>query len=154
MKNYILLLLCGMLFASCNTEPSLKEYMTDSWQTSYLKIEMPTFQKSDSTSVFEDTFQNNPARIAQSKYNADGTFVAWYLNREGEKLGETPGTWKIKGDSLFIEYDYEGKNSKVSYFIKKTEQGFEGTSKYDWDNDGEYDDLLLMKTKRIRLDKE
>ena len=84
MKNYILLLLCGMLFASCNTKPSLKEYMADSWESTYLKIEMPTYQKSDSTSVFEDTFQNNPARIARSKYNEDGTFVAWYLNRAGK----------------------------------------------------------------------
>ena len=109
-----------MLFVGCHLEPSLKEYMTDSWQTAYLKIEMPTFQKSDSTSIFEDTFENNPSIIAQSKYNSDGTFSAWYLNREGNKLDETPGTWRIKGDSLYVEYDYQGKNTKIGYAIQRS----------------------------------
>lgn len=154
MKNFTLLLVFGILFASCESKPTLQEYMADSWQTSYLKIEMPTFQKSDSTNVYEDKFENNPAITAQSNYNSDGTFTAWYLNRAGEKLDETPGKWRIEGDSLYVEYDYQGKTSKISYHIKQTKEGFEGTSKYDWDEDGEFDDLLVMKTKRIDLKKE
>ncbi|MEQ6124286.1 hypothetical protein AAON49_08815 [Pseudotenacibaculum sp. MALMAid0570] len=155
MKRLFLLYLglFGMLFVSCKQEEkTLKEYMTDSWQTTYIKIEMPTFQKSDTTNVFEDKFENNPARIVQSKYNSDGSFSTWSLNREGEKYGNSEGVWGVKGDSLFLEFYYDGRNVKEAYQIEKTENGFQGKSKYDWDKDGEFDDLLIMKTKRIKLE--
>jgi len=141
--------LFGIVFVTCQREKSLNEYMVDTWETTYLKIEMPTFQKSDSTSVFEDTFQNNPLRRAQSSYKNDGTFVAWFLDRENKRQGDAPGKWKMEGDSLHIEYFYGGRDVKVAYHIQKTEEGFVGVSKYDWDEDGEFDDLLTMRTKRI-----
>ena len=110
MKNYITLALFALFLASCQQKPNLQEYMVDSWQTTYLKIDMPTFQKSDSTNVFEDKFENNPQITARSSYSSDGTFMAWYLNQNGEIIGEkTPGTWQVKGDSLYVQYDYEGK---------------------------------------------
>lgn len=150
MKKITLLFVFGMLFASCEKEKSLEEYMTDSWETSYLKIEMPTYLKKDSTNVYEDTFENNPERRARSTYKSDGTFEAWVIDREGKNIGDdSPGKWKVKGDSLYIEYFYGGRDVKVAYYIEKTEEGFKGISKYDWDEDGEFDDLLVMKTKRI-----
>lgn len=127
--------------------------MTDSWQTTYMKIKMPTYQKSDSTSVFENTFESSSARIAQSSYKEDGTFVAWFINSEGKRQGEAPGKWKVEKDSLHIEYVYGGRAVKVGYHIEKTSNGFKGTSRYDWDEDGEFDDLLVMKTKRINTEK-
>ncbi len=151
MKKIVSILIFGIVFASCQKEQTLKEYMTDSWQTTYLKIEMPTFQKSDSTNVFEDKFENNPERIAQSSYKKDGTFVAWFLDKDGKRQGDSPGKWKVEGDSLFVAFYYGERDVKVSYHIEKTEEGFVGTSKYDWDKDGEFDDLLVMKTKRIKL---
>ena len=42
----------GMLFVSCSTDKNSKEFMVNSWQTTYLKIEMPTHQKSDSLNVY------------------------------------------------------------------------------------------------------
>jgi len=150
MKLLLFIGVFGMLFVSCSHEKSIKEYMVDSWETSYLKIEMSTFQKSDSTFVFEDDFKNNPPRRAQSKYNKDGTFSAWFINPEGEKKEESTGKWKVKNDSLYIEYFYGGRDVKVSYHIKKTAEGFIGKSKFDWDNDGSFDDFLTMKTKRIQ----
>ena len=152
-KSFIVLLVFGMLFASCGKEDhNLKEYMVDSWQTTYIKIEMPTFQKSDSTYVFEDTFENNPARIVQSSYKDDGTFTTWSLNREGKRYGDSKGTWNVKGDSLFLEFFYDGRTVKEAYFVEKIEDGFKGKSLYDWDKDGEFDDLLQMRTKRIKVE--
>jgi hypothetical protein len=142
----------GILFASCTQkEKPLKEYMANSWQTTYMKIEMPTFGKSDSTHVFIDKFENNPARRVQSWYKKDGTFTTWSLNREGKRYGDSSGSWDIKGDSLHIEFFYDGRNVKEAYHIEKIKDGFKGTSKYDWDKDGEYDDLLIMKTRKINL---
>ena len=133
----------GLMLVSCSKEKSIKELMVDSWQTTYLKIEMPTASKTDSLQVFEDKFDNNPQRIAQSKYNADGTFSAWFINIEGEKKGESKGVWNVKKDSLFIEYNYGGRDVKVSYHITPIEEGFLGKSKYDWDEDGNFDDIFL-----------
>ena len=149
-KTFLMLLVVfGMFFASCKQNLSTKEFMVDSWETTYLKIEMPTYNKSDSLVIFEDKFDNNPARIAQSKYNADGTFSAWFINK-GEEKGESKGTWNVKSDSLYIAFFYGGRDVKVAYYITKTDEGFLGESKYDWDEDGEIDDTLLMKTKRIK----
>lgn len=123
--------------------------MVNSWETTYLKIEMPTVNKTDSLQVYEDKFENNTNVLAQSKYNTDGTFSAWFINKENKKINESSGTWFIKDDSLHISYFYNGRNVAVSYAITPNENGFVGTSKYDWDNDGEFDDLLTMKTKVI-----
>lgn len=152
-QNLLLVIVFGILFVSCKKEKTLKEYLTDSWQTTYLKIEMPTANRSDSLSVYEDKFDNNPERIAQSKYNDDGTFSAWFINKQGEKDSESEGTWSVINDTLHIEYFYGGRNVKVDYKITKTSAGFDAKSLYDWDEDGDIDDTLLMKTKRIKKDK-
>lgn len=150
--TFLWLVSIALLFASCaEKEKSLKEYMTDSWETTYLKLEMPTFEKSDSLQVYEDSFDNNPERIAQSRYRADGTFSAWFVNKDESVISDSDGTWKVKGDSLTVSFFYDGRDMTVSYKIERTKTGFKGTSIYDWDNDGEYDDLLIMKTKRIEL---
>lgn len=154
MRKYkiLLLLFLGTLIVACKKETSFKEYMTDSWQTTYLKIEMPTHEKSDSLHIYEDKFDNNPEFVAQSKYNADGTFDAWFIDKKGEKVSESNGNWNVENDSLFVQFFYDDRQMKVSYHITKTEQGFLGKSTYDWDNDGDFDDFLTMKTKRIKTD--
>jgi hypothetical protein len=167
MRNLIFILAFGMLFVCCKkeksqpqstqketpkTEKTLKEYMVDSWETTYLKIEMPTFYQTDSIRVIEETYDENSARRAQSIYNADGTFSAWFVDGQGEDTGQTSvGEWDVKGDSLYISFVYQGRDMQVRYFIEKTTEGFYGRSIYDWDNDGEFIDTLQMKTKRIVL---
>ena len=142
------LLFFGMLFVSCSTDKNSKEFMVNSWQTTYLKIEMPTHQKSDSLNIYED----NPELIAQSNYKSDGTFTSWFLNKKGEKISESNGKWQVKEDSLFVQFFYNGRDMKVSYHIKETDEGFIAKSKYDCDEDGDFDDILTMKTKKIKLD--
>jgi len=149
-KYFVTILLFGMLFATCKKETALEEYMIDSWQTTYLKMEMPTYQKSDSLEVYEDKFENKPELIAQSTYHKDGTFKAWFINKNKEKISESDGKWSVKKDSLFVEFFYDDRVMKVRYHITKTEEGFIGKSTFDWDNDGDFDDFLIMKTKRIK----
>ena len=151
-ENLLLIAFFGILFASCEPELSTKNFMIDSWETTYLKIEMFTAHQSDSLQVYEDKFENNPELIAQSKYNKDGTFSAWFKNQKGAHISKTNGKWNVIDDSLFVNFNYQGKEMKVSYFITRTAEGFLGKSKYDWDEDGDFDDLLVMKTKRIKTD--
>jgi hypothetical protein len=148
--SFLLIAVFGIFFVGCKKEQPLKEYIVHSWQTTYLKLEMPTYKKSDSLHVYEDKFDNNPEFIAQSKYNADGTFSAWFLNTKGEHVSNADGTWKVKNDSLFVAFFYNNRNMKVQYYITKTDEGFLGKSTYDWDEDGDFDDLLTMKTKLIK----
>ena len=150
----------GIFFATCKneksdkkveTKTSLKDFMVGNWETQYIKIEMPTVNKTDSTSVFEDDFSKPNTGRAQSTYNNDGTFSAWFKQPDGKKVGETKGTWKTKGDSLYVDYPYLGKQVQAWYFIKQNNNKFEGKVVYDWDGDGEFDDTLQMKSKRIDL---
>lgn len=154
MKTYkiLILFLFGILLVGCAEEKSLEDFMVGSWQTTHLEIKMPTYQMSDSTYTFVDKFDNNPELIAQSKYNNDGTFSAWFINKEGEKINNSDGTWKVENDSLFVEFFYNNTTTKASYKIEETEEGFVGKSKYDWDDDGEIDDFLTMKTKRLKTE--
>ena len=151
--SYIItVIIFGILFAACKQEKkaALNDYMVGSWQTEYIKIEMPTINKTDSTSVFEDNFSKPNTGRAQSTYKKDGTFKAWFQQPNGKKTGETNGYWKTKNDSLYVDYPYLGKQVQAWYKITKTKEGFEGKVVYDWDNDGEFDDTLIMKTKRIK----
>ena len=149
-KTLFFIALFGMLFASCEPELSTKDYMINSWETTYLKIEMETVNNTDSLNVVEDKFDNNPELVAQSKYNKDGTFSAWFKNKQGNHVSNSSGKWNVVEDSLTVEFHYGGRDMKVSYHITKTENGFVGKSIYDWDNDGKFDDLLTMKTKIIK----
>ncbi|WP_158840504.1 hypothetical protein [Polaribacter sp. L3A8] len=152
-KFYFFILLFGILFASCKPELSTKEFMVDSWETTYLKIEMYTVNNTDSLQVYEDKFEDNSELIAQSKYNKDGTFSSWFINKKGEQISKATGNWSVVADSLLVAFNYGGRDMKVSYDITKTDEGFIGRSKYDWDEDGDFDDLLTMKTKRIKTNK-
>jgi hypothetical protein len=155
-----LILFSGCLFTQCKTTPKKEEsstanteklakFMEGSWETTYIKINMPSYRGSDSTHVFEDNFSNPASGKAQSSYAADGTFKAWFLQPNGEKVGETSGKYSTKNDSLFVDYHYGGQQVQAWYHIRPTETGFEGTVQYDWDKDQQFDDTLFMKTKRI-----
>ncbi|CAM1370775.1 hypothetical protein [Tenacibaculum soleae] len=150
--KHLFILLFGLLFATCNQnkKDTLKNYMIGNWETTYLKIKMVTVNKTDSTSVFEDNFSKPNTGKAQSSYKKDGTFSAWFKQPDGKKIDETSGKWKTKNDSLYINYTYLGKQVQAWYKINKTKKGFKGTVIYDWDNDGEFDDTLIMNTKRLK----
>ncbi len=129
---------------------SLNQYMVGIWETSYIKIEYPTYQKSDTSHVFEDDFSKPNTGRAQSEYKKDGTFMAWFKQPNGSKVGETGGNWKTKGDSLYVDYTYLGKQVQTWYIITQTKEGFTGKVIYDWDDDKEFDDILLMKSKKLK----
>ncbi|REH56420.1 hypothetical protein C7448_101459 [Tenacibaculum gallaicum] len=153
-KHTITALIFGILFVACKQEKKeslLKEYLIGSWETTYLKIEYLSANETDSTSVFEDDFSKPSSGKAQSTYKNDGTFTAWFLQADGKKVSKAGGKWKTSRDSLFVDYPYLGKQVRAWYKITQTNNGFSATSTYDWDSDGENDDTLLMKTKKIEL---
>ena len=70
-KLTTVIIVFGLIFVSCkkNKEvekngitkkefPILKSFMLGNWETTYIKIDYKTYQKSDSSFVFEDDFFN------------------------------------------------------------------------------------------------
>ena len=152
--KFACIILLGFLFISCSSSKGkpLQNYMIGHWQTEYIRIEMTTVNKSDSVSVFEDDISKPKTGRAQSNYKKDGTFSVWFKTPEGKRIGETNGNWHTKSDSLYVDYFYSGKQVQAWYLITKTSEGFNGKAIYDWDSDGEFDDTLFMKTKRLDLE--
>lgn len=144
-------LLFVLFLLNCTDKKDLRQFMINSWQTTYIKIEMPTYNNSDSLYVYEDRFETKPTLIAQSQYHKDGTFSAWYLTQDGEKQSESKGVWEVQGDSLTVNYTYNNQEQHYSYHIQMMDSGFVASSLSDWDNDGKKDDLLLMKTKSVKF---
>jgi len=155
MKKSILFLAILILLYSCeNKDETLQVNMIGGWETTLLKIEYKTYNGEISDFVYEDKFQNNPPRRAQSKYYPDGTFEAWFVDPNNERIGEkTNGTWKTSKDSLFTSYFYLGKQIDAKYVVKDMDayKSFKAFSLFDWDDDGYADDLLTMEAKRINL---
>ncbi|WP_442264999.1 hypothetical protein ACSIGC_11680 [Tenacibaculum sp. ZS6-P6] len=158
---FIITISFGLIFAACKSEEnktpeitqqkSLNDFMIGKWETQYIKIEYNTFQKADSSYIFEDDFSTPNSGKAQSEYLNNGTFSAWFKQSDNTKVGVTSGKWKTNGnDSLYVDYLYLGKQVQVWYTIEQKENQFKGIVTYDWDNDGEKDDKLIMKSKRIQ----
>ena len=89
--------------ASPSKKKPLNEYMIGNWQTKYIKINMPTTNKTNSLAVFEDGFSNPKSGKEQSIYKKDGTFVAWFKTYDDKKTGNTNGIWKTEDDTLFMK---------------------------------------------------
>lgn len=153
LTGFVYIFTLGSIIHQCGTtqQKDLNQFMVDSWQTSFIKITMPTHMGSDTTSVYEDKFTKKNTFLAQSVYRNDGTFEAWYLSPKGERKNRTTGQWQASGDSLNLSYVFNKKDVRVHYQITETNEGFEGVSVSDWDNDGVKDDTLIMRTKRIDL---
>lgn len=152
----IYFLAASSLVNQCDSRKTsnLDKFMQSSWQTSYIKITMPTHTGTDTMFIFEDSFKSANSIKAQSIYLANHTFEAWYLSSEGEQLNKTSGQWNTKGlDTLILSYTYNDRIVEVNYFIQPEKDGFLGRSIHDWDNDGIKDDTLIMKSKRIQLPK-
>lgn len=165
--TFIISITFGLIFVGCKQEKkkqsdhaiqkteviqqkSLQDFMVGKWETQYIKIEYATYQKSDSTFIFEDDFSKPNSGRAQSVYKNDGTFSAWFQQPDSSKVDETKGNWKTKEkDSLYIDYFYLGKQVQAWYNIEQKGNEFKGIVISDWDNDGENDDTLIMKSKRI-----
>lgn len=149
-RAFFFALIVWNLFGCQSASNNLKDYMQNKWETTFIEIKMPTHNQSDSLFTYKDNFQQENAIKAQSVYHSDNTFEAWYVMPNGTERGRTKGTWAIQNNILSVDYSYGGRQVKADYIIEKTEDGFQAKSIYDWDNDGEKDDTLFMKTKQLK----
>lgn len=74
-----------------------------------------------------------------TSYNEDGTFLSRYVLPNGEVMMEEGGTWRIDADSLYVYY--ESADFTYAYDYRLSGDTIFWSAIYDWDQDGEMDDL-------------
>lgn len=150
MRKIVAILVLLLVVFSCKKESELHKYMINKWQTTHIKIVMPTYTNSDSTSVNKEDFTSKMATVPQSEYYKDGTYKSWYLSPNGGRIGEISGNWSADDTNLYLDYTFADNPVHVSYKVTKTNEGFKAVSINDWDFDGVKDDTLHMKAKYIK----
>jgi hypothetical protein len=157
MKLMKYLLVAGVvaLVISCSTpEEKMTKYLTGKWETVFLKLEMPTYQKKDTLIEYDIDFANpeDPRAkgqpVSMTIHKEDGTFETWQEKNKAPSGAVTKGKWKVLGDSLYYDLE-QGKNKiSIAFAVAKVEDGFSMTGKQDRDRDGEVDDIFYIETVR------
>lgn len=152
----ILVVLVSLTFLSCETEDEkMVRYLTGNWETIYVKLELPTYQKQDTLVEYDIDFANpdDKRAIQQGKsyttYKADGTFKSWTKKNNRVSGQESIGKWRATKDSLFYDFTQREKTVTVSFGLKLIEDGFSMTALQDRDRDGEKDDTFYLETVRL-----
>lgn len=134
--------------------------MTGKWESSYLKLELPTFQKKDTLIEYDIDFQNpdDPRAKQQGKsyslHKADGTFETWQ-EKNGRPTGKKgTGTWRVTKDSLYYSFNQNTASVEVPFGLAKIEDGYAMTGLQDRDGDGEKDDTFYLETVRVPYEPE
>ncbi|MFC2110656.1 hypothetical protein ACFLRU_02105 [Bacteroidota bacterium] len=140
---------------SCSTpEEKMKKYLTGKWETVFLKIEMPTYQRKDTLLEYDVDFTNPEDPRAKGMpvsftiHNLDGTFETWQEKNGTSAGGITKGNWKTTLDSLYYVIGEGKKSFTVSFAVAKIEDGFSLRGIQDRDRDGEQDDIFYLETVR------
>ena len=150
--KYSLFFSICFLLINCKSEKKeviINSFMVGKWQTKSISIKFPTHKSSDSTHVMREVFTQTSDKLPQSEYFNNGTFNAWFLDINDEKLEMTSGKWSIQNDTLFTMYTYLGKEISPQYTVKESKGTLKLSSIYDWDEDGVKDDVLYMISKKI-----
>lgn len=153
--KYLLFVGIVSLVVSCATpEEKMTKYLTGKWETVFLKLEMPTYQKKDTLIEYDIDFANpeDPRAkgmpISFTIHKEDGTFETWQEKQKVPAGSVTKGKWRVVGDSLYYDLE-QGKNKiSIAFAVAKVEDGFSMTGKQDRDRDGENDDTFYIETVR------
>lgn len=160
MKHYLGLLLCFVIIAcqSKHTQSAenqtvsldLKTLLPGKWETVAFKVNINTYQNTDSTFVlevkggeWEDKLQMRPI---QTEYSARNRYQSNYHNLSDSLIRTERGIWNIFGDTLMLI------SPEATYQYKVNWQGemVELRSVLDWDGDGQEDDEYIGIQKLVK----
>lgn len=151
-----LIILVSLIMMSCETEDEkMTRYVTGNWETIYVKLELPTYQKRDTLIEYDIDFENPDDKRALNQgksfttHAADGTLKSWTVKNSLSKGLTTNGKWYATKDSLFYEIIQRTGTFKMSFGLEAIEDGFALTALQDRDRDGELDDTFYMETVRL-----
>jgi len=155
-RSLILFLPLVMMGCGPNEEEILKETnrkLTESlpgtWQVTYLRVDIDSYQGGGRDSIFEareesweTQFQVKPFRLFFAR---DEKFHQTFRGRENTLLGEYFGVWKLRGDTLnMVQSDQD-----VDYKIEIGKGQLQMIGLMDWDKDGNNDDTYYTRNRLI-----
>lgn len=159
-KNIVSLCVAVTLVSCATEEEKMTRYMTGKWESTYLKLEMPSYQKKDTLIKYDIDYLNpeDPRAKQQGKsyslHKADGTFETWQ-EKNGRPVGNKgTGNWRVTKDSLIYSFEQGGQSIVVPFGLKKIEDGYIMTGLQDRDGDGEIDDTFILETVRVPYEPE
>lgn len=159
MKYHIGLLLNIILIAcqSKNTSSAenqvnidLKTDLPGTWEALAFKVNINTFQNTDSTFVMEiktgEWEEKMQMRPIQTEYSADNRYRSTYHNLSDSLIRTERGVWNVFGDTLMLI------SPEATYQYEVTLQGetAQFRSLLDWDGDGQEDDEYIGIQKLIK----
>ena len=151
---FLLVVLC-----SCaSEEEKMTQYMSGKWKTTFLSLEMPTYQNRDTLVAYNIDFLNPDdaeAKVLGDTYtlhNVDGSFKTWQSKRGIPSRTLSMGKWRVTLDSLFYTFASRDRETTVSFGLKKIEDGFSIEVLQDRDKDGVKDDTYYSETVRVPID--
>lgn len=153
MKYYVgLLLALGMIGCQSNTSQGTKNQTTSvdlktelpgSWETVAFKVNIYTFQNTDSTFVLEVKAgaweKKLQMRPIQTEYRPDNRYQSKYNNLSDSLIRTERGIWNIFGDTLMLI----SPEATYQYEVTRTGKDLQFRSILDWDGDGQEDDEYI-----------
>lgn len=118
----------------------LEVSLSGNWESLLLDIDIQTDDSIQNVKYLASEF---PEKLGiknnYTSYREDGTFLSRYVSPEGDIMMEEGGTWHVNMDSLYVFY--ENAEITYSYDYKVSGDTIYWQTIYDWDQDGEMDDL-------------
>ncbi len=139
LKGLLFFTICIALIIVFNTDRDHSEKMLGQWYNESLKVIYDAQHGGDSTynvpaGQWEERLQIRPI---QTTYKSDGTYNSKYWNLQDSLIREVAGEWEVIGDTLYLT---EG-GVRSGYLLEFDGDRATFTAMYDWDGDGERDDL-------------
>lgn len=128
---------------------SIHDQMLGTWEAKYLKVDVDTYENTDSSFTFEvseeyweRTYKVRPFR---TYFAPDSTFRTVRRNVQDYVVGEDRGLWRTFGDTLMLLQPDATLQYKVR--LEKGQAYWAGL--VDWDGDGREDDTYYAEFRYV-----
>ncbi|MFN7118355.1 MAG: hypothetical protein ACK4TA_16265 [Saprospiraceae bacterium] len=161
MKHHLGLLLV-LIIAACNSQNNttnannptanidLKAVLPGTWETLAFRVNINTFQNTDSTFVMEvqpgEWETKMQTRPILTEYRSDNRYTSTYRNLSDSLLRTERGIWNVFGDTLMLV----SPEATYQYEVIQKEGNLQFRSVLDWDGDGIEDDEYIGTQKFIK----
>lgn len=130
------------------TKADLKTILPGSWEALSFRVQMNTFQNTDSSFILEvkaGEWENKlQMRPIQTEYSADNRYRSYSYNRSDSLIRTERGIWNVFGDTLMLI----SPEATYQYQVIMKSDILEFKSLLDWDGDGQEDDEYIGIQKR------
>ena len=129
----------------------LKQELLGTWQTYQVNVAVNSADGLDSfrsemitADIWENTYGMEPPVFY---FQPDDAFRRLHRALAGQVLDEATGTWRVNGDTLFL--DENGKTTSYAVKFGSGKAAFRTT--LDWDSDGQIDDEYQSVHRKISI---